>query len=432
MKVHYAWLVVAVVFVMTMGTAGIRSIPGVLFIPLEEDFGWSRATLSLAVSVNLLLYGLCGPFAASIMERVGTRRLMVGGLLLLGGAVALTTQMQEAWQLILLWGVLVGLGSGSMAGWMAATISNRWFVNRRGLVVGILTAGGATGQLIFLPLLASVAVSLGWRPAVAIVAAVCLLAIIPVLLIVRNYPRDVGALPFGAKSPEDAPPVPPRPTGSPFVNALKTLRGCAGNRDFRLLAGSFFICGASTNGLIGTHLIPASMEHGIPEVTAAGFLAVIGVFDIVGTTLSGWLSDRYSNRWLLVWYYSLRGLALLFLPYAYGTGYFGLGLFVVFYGLDWVATVPPTVRLTADIFGRQNAGTVFAWILAAHQLGAATIAFSAGALRTWLGDYQAAFMIAGVLCLIAAGLVIRIGQSSRSDAPLRPLTLTPDAPPAVG
>jgi MFS family permease len=414
-RIHYAWLVAGVTFVVMMAAAGVRSVPGVLMLPLEHEFGWTRAGISLAVSINILLFGLCGPFAAAVMERVGMRRMMVASLALLGVAVAATVGMNEVWQLQLLWGLVVGLGSGALAGWVAAAVANRWFVERRGLVVGILTAGGATGQLIFLPLLASTIVAVGWRPAVLLVAAVALLVIPPVVLIVRSFPQDVGLSAYGA--PADTP-RPPLSTDNPFTRAVGTLTRGVRDRDFLLLSGSFFICGASTNGLIGTHLIPASIEHGIPEVQAASFLAVIGIFDIIGTTISGWLSDRYDSRWLLAWYYGLRGLSLLFLPYAYGTGFFGLALFVVFYGLDWVATVPPTVRLTADLFGKRHVGTVFAWISASHQLGAAVIAFSAGAMRTWFGDYQLAFMTSGVLCLIAAGMVVRIGRAGeRSIVP---------------
>jgi sugar phosphate permease len=412
-RLHYAWVVAAVTFVILLAAAGIRSVPGVLILPLEGEFGWTRAAVSLAVSVNLFLFGLCGPFAASLMERVGMRRMIAGALVTLGIAVSLTTRMTAVWQLYLLWGVFVGLGAGAMAGWVAASVANRWFVERRGLVVGVLTAGGATGQLIFLPILASIVASAGWRPAVLLVAVVALLVIPLAWLVIRDHPQDVGLNPYGAT--EDVPrPLPP--AGNPVARAVGTLGRGLRDRDFLLLAGSFFICGASTNGLIGTHLIPASIEHGIPEVQAASFLAVVGIFDIIGTTVSGWLSDRYDNRWLLAWYYGLRGLSLLFLPYAFGSGYFGLALFIVFYGLDWVATVPPTVRLTADIFGRRNVGTVFAWLLASHQLGAAAIAFSAGAMRTWFGDYQAAFMTSGILCLIAAGMVVRIGRAAREHS----------------
>jgi sugar phosphate permease len=415
-RVPFHWIVVAVTFVVMIAAAGVRSVPGVLMVPLEIDpqLQWSRASTSLAVSINILLFGLCGPFAAAVMERIGMRRMMVGSLATLGLAVALTSRMTELWQLQLLWGVVVGLGSGAMAGWVAASIANRWFVERRGLVVGILTAANATGQLIFLPILASLVVSVGWRSSVLLVAAVSLLAIPLVVLVIRNFPQDVGLRPYGAPADVSATVRPPRPTGNPFVRAVQTLGRGVRDKDFLLLAGSFFICGASTNGLIGTHLIPASIDHHIPEVQAASFLALIGIFDVIGTMASGWLSDRFDSRMLLAWYYGLRGLSLLFLPYAYDTGYFGLALFVVFYGLDWVATVPPTVRLTADNFGKQNVGTVFAWISASHQLGAAAIALGAGAMRTWFGDYQLAFMTSGLLCLIAAGLVVRIGRPSES------------------
>lgn len=413
-RVHYAWIVVAVTFLIMLLTAGIRSVPGVLILPLEEEFGWTRATVSLAVSINLFLYGLCGPFAASIMERVGMRRMMGVALVLITGAVLLTTQMTHPWQLYLLWGGVVGLGTGGMAGWVAATVSNRWFAARRGVVVGLLTASNATGQLVFVPLLAWLVVEYGWRAAGLLVAGVAL-ALIPLAIIfIRNFPRDVGLRPYGATE-KDEDPGPRLNLGNPFTRALKMLSQSMHSRDFWLLSGSFFICGLTTSGLVGTHLIPFARECGIPEVMAASLLAVIGVFDILGTMGSGWLSDRFDSRWLLFWYYGLRGLSLMFLPVAYDFGFYGLMLFVVFYGLDWVATVPPTVRLTADIFGKANVGTVYAWILAAHQLGSATAAYGAGLLRTWLGDYQASFVIAGLFGLLAALMVLRIGRVSPRD-----------------
>jgi sugar phosphate permease len=409
-RVHYGWIVVAVTFVTLLAAAGIRSAPGVLMIPLEREFGWTRATVSFAVSINLFLYGLSGPFMAGLMDRLGIRRVMVMSLALVAAGVGLTTLMTASWQLALLWGVVVGLGTGTMASVLGAMVANRWFTERRGLVLGLLTASSATGQLLFLPLLASMVVNLGWRSAVLLVAGVALVVLPLVALLMRDDPRDVGLRPFG----EPDAPITPRPpraaAAAPVVGLALGLR----SRDFWLLAGSFFICGLSTNGLIGTHLIPASMEHGIPEVTAAGMLASLGLLDIVGTTVSGWLSDRWDNRYLLCWYYSLRGLSLLFLPYALGSAYLGLAAFVIFYGLDWVATVPPTARLAADTFGRENVGIMFGWIAASHQLGAATAAYGGGLLRTWLGDYQVTFISAGLVCLIAAGLVLRIGQASRA------------------
>ncbi|GAB4414002.1 MAG: MFS transporter [Anaerolineae bacterium] len=413
-RVHYAWIVVGVIFLIMLLTAGIRSAPGVLILPLEDEFGWTRATVSLAVSINLFLYGLCGPFAASIMERIGMRRMMAVALVFITGAILLTTQMTTAWQLYLLWGGVVGLGTGAMAGWIAATVSNRWFVARRGVVVGLLTASNATGQLAFVPLLAWLVVAYGWRAAALLVAGVAFVLIPLAVIFIRNFPQDVGLRPYGATA-KDEDPRPRLRLENPFTGALKTLNRSLRSRDFLLLAGSFFICGLTTSGLVGTHLIPFARECGIPEVTAASLLAVIGVFDILGTMGSGWLSDRFDSRWLLFWYYGLRGLSLMFLPVAYDFGFYGLMLFVVFYGLDWVATVPPTVRLTADIFGKANVGTVYAWIFAAHQLGSAAAAYGAGLLRTWLGDYQASFVIAGLFGLMAALMVLRIGRVSPRD-----------------
>jgi predicted MFS family arabinose efflux permease len=349
-----------------------------------------------------------GPFAATLMQRLGVRTtvLISAGTLVMG--VALTPLMRAPWQLILLWGVVVGAGTGMTALVLGATVVNRWFTARRGLVMGILTASTATGQLVFLPLLAAMVERHGWRSATWLVAGAVLLIIPLVFLLLRERPEDVGLARFGDTG------LPGREKGgtpvSTSAGALAALRQGARSRDFWLLAGSFFICGASTNGLIGTHLIPACIDHGISEVRAAGLLATMGVFDFIGTTGSGWLSDRWNNRFLLSWYYGLRGLSLMFLPYALDHTLLGLPLFAVFYGLDWIATVPPTVRLTANVFGRENAPVMFGWIVAAHQLGAATAAFGAGALRTALGGYVEAFTIAGALCVVAAVLVLGIDR----------------------
>lgn len=424
--IHYGWVVAAVTFLTLLATAGIRATPGILLVPLEQAFGWDRTTVSFAVSINLFLYGLCGPFAAAFMERFGVRRIMLGALTIVACAVALTTQMRAPWQLDILWGVVVGLGTGATASVLGAVIANRWFVARRGLVLGILTASNATGQLVFLPLLATLVVKYGWRAAGFTTAGAALLIIPVVALLMRDRPRDLGLQAYGA---EPAAPDPVRAVGNPFAAAIGGLTRGVRVGDFWLLAGSFFICGATTNGLIGTHLIPAAMDHGISEVLAASMLALIGIFDIVGTTCSGWLSDRVDSRALLCWYYGLRGLSLLFLPYALGSSHLNLLAFIVFYGLDWVATVPPTVRLTADIFGKANVGIVFGWILAAHQVGASVAAFGAGAMHTWLGSYQVTFLTAGVLCMVAAGLVVRIGRTGRGErASERTIEIEAEAP----
>ena len=417
-RFHYGWLIAAITFLALLAAAGMRSTPGVLIVPLEHDFGWSDATISLAISINLVIYGLSGPFAAALMQRVGIRRVILGALVLIAIACALTTIMNAPWQLDLLWGILVGLATGSLASVLAALVANRWFTKNRSFVMGLLTASNATGQLVFLPALASLAVSFGWRASVWATGIAALILLPLVLLFFIERPRDVGLRPYG-ESPEEEEAKPVVSAGNPFADAIRGLMLGMRSGDFWLLAGSFFICGASTNGLIGTHLIPASMDHGISEVTAASMLALIGVFDLIGTTVSGWLSDRVDNRWLLCWYYGLRGLSLLFLPYALGSSYLVLLVFIVFYGLDWVATVPPTSRLAADIFGRERVGIVYGWIFAAHQLGAATAAYAAGALRTSVGSYQFSFISAGLLCLLASGMVIRIGRTHRRMVELK-------------
>lgn len=410
-SLHYGWIVAGLTFFALLIAAGIRATPGVLIVPLEHEFGWSRATISFAISINLLLYGLIGPFAAAVLEQVGIRRTMVFALALLGIGVSLTTLMSASWQLILLWGVVVGSGSGIIALVLGAIVVNRWFAEQRGLVLGILTASTATGQLVFLPMLASLVERFGWRIAVLAIAVVTLMIIPLITLLMRDRPSDLDLRPFGAQS---AIMETQTRSANPIASTLNALKLGVRSKDFWLLSGSFFICGASTNGLIGTHLIPACIDHGIPEVKAASLLAVMGMFDFVGTTASGWFSDRWNNCYLLFWYYGLRGLSLIFLPFSFDPHFYGLSIFAVFYGLDWIATVPPTVRLTTNVFGKEKAGIMFGWIVAAHQIGAATAALGAGTLRTMQGTYFQAFMISGILCLIAAVLVLRIGKRPRA------------------
>lgn len=412
-RFHPAWIVLAVTFLALLAGAGIRATPSVLIIPLEDEFGWSRSTISFAVSVNIFLYGLMGPFAGALMQRLGLRRTTLGALALLAGGVALATRIREPWQLVLVWGVLVGGGSGMVALVLGATVVNRWFTSRRGLAMGLLTASTATGQLVFLPLLAAVIEAHGWRAAALVAAGAAALVIPVVALLLRERPADLGVPPYGAAAVE------PTATGgaNPARVALAALGDGMRSRDFWLLSATFFICGASTNGLIGTHLIPAAHDHGIPEVRAAGLLALMGMFDLVGTTGAGWLSDRWSSRHLLMGYYGLRGISLFFLPWALAGSGGGLWAFAVWYGLDWVATVPPTLRLATDAFGPVRAPIMFGWIGTGHQVGAALAAFAAGWIRTTQGDYRLAFWGSGTLCLVAAVLALQVGRRPRRAVP---------------
>ena len=408
-KLHYAWIVVGITFLILLFAAGFRSTPSILMVPLQHEFGWNRATISVAVSINLVLFGLSSPFAAALMHRFGIKRVILGALLLVSTGSALTTVMNAPWQLDLLWGVVVGAATGAMASVLAATVANRWFYQRRGLVMGLLSASSASGQIGFLPLLAFLASSAGWRSAAVAVAAVALLLIPCVALLMKDRPEQISLLPYGAESAGAT----ARERSNPLRTSLNALRTGFRSTSFWLLAGSFFVCGASTNGLIGTHLIPAAMDHGMSEVTAASLLATVGFFDIVGTVFSGWLTDRWDSRLLLAWYYGLRGLSLFVLPFALRSTGVTLVIFIVFYGLDWVATVPPTAALTRERFGPETGTVIYGWIFASHQLGAAFAASGAGIIRTWLGDYLVAFLAAGVLCLLAAIAVVCISRAPR-------------------
>jgi sugar phosphate permease len=415
-RLHYAWVVAGVTFLVLLITAGVRATPGILMVPLEGEFGWSRTAISGAIAINIALFGLIGPFAASVMSRFGLRRVILCALALLAGAVALSTQMRSEWHLVLIWGLLVGAGTGVTSMVLAAVVATRWFDERRGVVLGALSAANATGQLVFLPLLASLAESRGWRSATLLVAAAALVVFAVVLVLMRDRPEDLGLLPYGQRPDANRVPLPAAMT------PLAALRTASRSPAFWVLAGTFFVCGASTNGLIGTHLIAACHDYGIPQVRSAQLLAMMGLFDILGTTASGWLTDRYSSRHLLFGYYTLRGISLLFLPATLEGGAAGLGIFAVFYGLDWIATVPPTVRLTTEAFGRENTGVVYGWIGASHQLGASIAAFGAGAIRTQLGDYNLAFWIAGVLCVLAGLSFLTIGKRALAPPAAMPAT----------
>lgn len=424
-RLHPAWIVAAVAFLALVGAAGFRSAPSALIVPLQREFGWSLTELSAAVSVNILLFGLTAPFAAALMERFGLRRVTSTALFLIAAGAALSTLVTQSWQLLLTWGLLIGLGTGSMALVFAALVADRWFLKRKGLITGVLTAGSATGQLIFLPIVASVAQNESWRYASLIIAAIAL-AVVPIVAVfLRNSPADLGMTPYG--SPLDAVPTfPARSPINPAVRAIQVLGRAARVRTFWALVAGFAICGATTNGLVGTHFIPSLHDHGIGETTAAGLLAVVGIFDVVGTIASGWLTDRINPRILLAAYYGGRGVSLLLLPFLLNAISAGqlqppIILFVVVYGLDWVATVPPTAALCREVFGADGA-VVYGWVFASHQIGAAGAALAAGVLRDALGDYTWAWFGAAGLCVVAAVVSASItrrpkGIASRSPGP---------------
>ena len=414
-NIHYGWAMVAVTFFTALISAGTVSAPGIFIVPLQKEFGWTTAEISSALSIRFILFGLMAPFAAALLNRYGLRNMTLTALLVVVSGLIASLFMTQVWQLMLLWGVVIGLGTGMTALVLGATIAARWFAARRGLVVGILTASVATGQLVFLPLLATLTDHYGWRIALVLMCAMLGVAAFSVLMVMRDRPSDLGLRPFGDEGAE--PIAPPPPNNVPIMAAaLGTLRDASKSSVFWILFGTFFICGASTAGLIQVHLIPMCLDFGIPQVQAAGLLAAMGAFDFVGTIVSGWLSDRYDNRWLLFWYYGLRGLSLLFLPFT-DFSFYGLSVFALFYGLDWIATVPPTVRLTAQRFGPERANMVFGWIFAGHQLGAGVAAFGAGLSRTIYATYLPAFFVAGALCIVAALITLLISRPVPTPKP---------------
>jgi predicted MFS family arabinose efflux permease len=410
-NIHYAWVMVAVTFFTSLISAGTVGAPGIFIVPLQHEFGWTTAEISSALSIRFILFGLMAPFAAALLNRYGLRNVTLSALLIVVSALVTSLAMTKLWQLMLLWGVVIGIGTGMTALVLGATIAARWFSARRGLVLGILTASVATGQLVFLPLLAGITERFGWRVALAMVCVMLAIAASAVLLLMRDRPSDLGLRPFGDEGTEPLA-APPSSKAPIMAAALGTLRDCSKSSVFWVLFATFFICGASTNGLVQVHLIPMCLDFGIPQIQAASLLAAMGVFDFFGTILSGWLSDRYDNRWLLFWYYGLRGLSLLLLPFT-DFSFYGLSLFAMFYGLDWIATVPPTVRLTAQRFGPERANLVFGWIFAGHQLGAGAAAFGAGLSRTVLATYLPAFFVAGALCVVAALITLTIARQPR-------------------
>jgi len=405
-KIHPAWIAAIITFFTLIATSGFRSAPSVLMIPLEDAFGWGRDQISLAISINVLLFGLTAPFAAALMDRFGIRKVVMCALTTVGIGAASTVFMTQAWHLVALWGVVVGIGTGSMALVFAATIANRWFVTNRGLVIGILTAASATGQLIFLPGLSALAADHGWR-AISITVALGAFVMVPVIaLFLKERPTDIGMKPYGAPMNWVEP---PRNTTNAAVVAIESLKSAMKVRNFWFLTGSFFVCGLSTSGLIGTHFIPAAHDHGMGQVAAASLLALVGVFDVVGTLASGWLTDRIDPKKLLFFYYFLRGISLYLLPsILFTTVHASTLVFVIFYGLDWVATVPPTVILCRTVLGPERATVVYGWVFAAHQIGGSIAALGAGILRVQLGDYALAFYVSGFLCVITAFAVLKI------------------------
>jgi MFS family permease len=409
---HYAWIVLAVMFLAATAGVGVRAAPGIMIVPLQRAFGWDVSTISAAVSINIILLGATGPFLTGLTEVIGLKRTILWSMVMLMAGSGLSVFMSSPWHLFVTWGLMVGIGSGGGAIGIAAVVANRWFVERNGLAMGLLFSAAAAGQLVFLPVLALVAERFSWQ-GVAIAATLGVAIILPlVAILLPESPGQIGLKPYGSNTAV----APPSRQGDPFSVAIKALGRASRSMDFWLLTLSFAICGLSTNGLINTHLIAYCGDRGITEVSSATMLAVIGGFSLIGSAASGWLCDRVNPRVLLFWYYGLRGLSLALVPLT-EFDVVSLSIFSVFYGLDWVATGPATVALTNDVFGRRDAPVIIAWIFAGHQVGGGLAAFGAGVVRSVTGDYLLAFLISGLACLLASLLVLRIARSDPVVAP---------------
>ena len=413
---YYGWFVISLCFLTTLTSAGVRSSPSVLIHPLEAEFGWSRTLIASAVSMNLLLFGIAAPLSGFLIDRFGPRKVMMGSLSLLIVGVSGTMMMTQFWQFFLVWGVIVGLGAGGVGSVLTATVGNRWFVAKRGLALGILGSASSTGQIIFLPLFMAMITYAGWRLGSMALIIVALILLPLIFLFMRDDPSEVGLEPYGSGDPKaTATGGAASLRGMSAKNATITAKEVVTHPTFWLLAASFFVCGGTANGLIGTHLIPHEIEIGIPQIAAASLLGIMGGLNMVGTIFSGWMIDKVQpQRWLAL-VYALRGVSLLFLPFVHD--FTGLVFFAIVYGLDWFATVPPSMAITADTFGRQNVGKVDGWIFMSHQIGAAIMASAAGAIRTGMGDYQFAFLSGGVIAMIAAGLALQIKLKPKEAAP---------------
>lgn len=414
-QIHYGWVMVAVTFLTMLATASSMGMPGVLLVPLQHGFGWDNGEVSGAMALRLVLYGAVGPFAAALMARYGLRVTICTALVMIIAGLLLATTMTTLWELYLYWGVMVGMGTGMTAIVLGATVANRWFTARRGLVLGLLTSAAATGQLLFLPIAAWLSDNYGWQVSVLAPIGALLIAFCAMLLFGRDHPSDVGLAPYGESGPPRAPP--PQSADGAVRTAFTTLGDAAQHRMFWILFGTFAICGFTTNGLVQTHFIPLCQDYGMAAVAGASVLALMGMFDFFGAIGSGFMSDRFAPNKLLFWYYLLRGLSLLALPFS-SFSLIGLSAFAVFYGLDWIATVPPTVKLAASSFGREQAPLVFGWIFTAHQIGAAIAAFGAGVTHDAMGSYLPAFFSGGVLCIVAAGTVLAARPTRMAVTPV--------------
>ena len=407
---YYGWFVVALSFLANLTAAGIRSAPSVLIHPLEAEFGWSRTAIASAASLNLLLLGLFAPIGGWLIDRIGARRVILGCLTTIAVGLVGTVFVRELWQLIVMWGVVLGIATGVTPA-LGASIASRWFVHRRGLAIGIMTNANAAGQVVYLPLLMAIIVTLGWRSALIAMAAASAVLIPAIFFWMRDNPAEVGLEPYRSKALAAAEKQRVYARGDIRPMSISAISEVFRTSTFWILSGCFFICGVTANGLIGTHLIPHAIERGIPQMTAATAVGIMGGASFIGTTFSGWLVDRIDPRKVLSVVYGLRGSSLFILPFVNEST--ALFVFAVIYGLDWYASGPATTTIIARSFGAERVGRIFGLVFVFHQLGGASAAILGGWVRVHYGDYQIAFLVGGILGLVAACLALTVRSTPR-------------------
>ena len=413
-RFFYGWVVVATTFTASLMAAGIRAAPQTFVRPLEADFGWSRGAINAAISINLVLYGAIGPFAGRFQDRRGPRLVMLVALVLLAVGAGATAFINELWQFLLVWGLIVGTGAGGISSVLAASVAHRWFVRHRGVVLGLLNAAGSTGQLIFIPVVLGMIVAWGWRTAAMTLSGVAVVAFLLVLWLMRNDPAEVGDEALGES--EAAAAAAAKPGGVAPVTTT-AVRDAIRTRTFWLLAGGYAICGGTSNGLIGANMIPHALDIGITPQVASLTVGIMAGLNFVGTMGAGWLCDRMDPRKVLAWIYGLRAVSLFILPSV--TGPAGMFVFAVIYGLDWFATVPPVVAIAGNTFGKNSVGSIYGWIFLSHQIGGFAMANGGGLLYDYVGNYEMAFFAGGWMGLMAAAFGLSI-RKNRTIPPLGP------------
>ncbi len=397
--IYYGWLIVAAGMFIAMMGVGPFSGFGVFVIPMSEEFGWSRSAISLAASVAALVGGFSQPFMGRIFDRLGGRRLMLCGLLALGAANILLTFTNHIIHLVLVFGVVMALSDSAGTMNTAVALVSRWFHRRRATAIALISSGASMGGLILVPFIAFVIPVVGWRIAWLILGLFILCLALPVaFLVIRNDPSEMGRLPDGEDTSQGQPSNASISRGPLEVDYWMQ---AFASIPFWQLLGGYFICGVST-AMISTHYVPYAIEKGFSPSLAATAFGVMSALNVAGVLLAGILGDRLGRKNLLALVYLMRSMGYVVLLTA--PGLWGLFGFAVISGFSWIATVPLTTSLTAEVYGLRNIGTLSGVVYTAHQIGGALSIQFSGIMKDITGAYTIPFAVGG-LCLLFASVV---------------------------